>query len=169
MRHKLRKSSHDSRTRDRGLHVYSLEPNKTGTIRGNKYVSGVVSGQWIRFMPWSIKFVRILTNICKPDWIACRLIVGNKFSIRLGLKSGASNINTNHNVCTCRHWSHELRRDIIVQDALLGVISTESQSKRRFSCCYWKCRIESKITTKNNHWVWSNVYAKFNQHFMKKY
>lgn len=102
MRHKLKKSSHDSRTRDHGLHVYNLEPNKTGTIRGNKYVSGVVSGQWIRFMPWSIKFVKILANICKPAWIACRLIVGNKFSIRVGLKSGASNINTNHNVCTRR-------------------------------------------------------------------
>lgn len=44
MRYKFRKSFYDFRIRDCGFYVYSLELNKIGIIRGNKYVSGVVSG-----------------------------------------------------------------------------------------------------------------------------
>lgn len=65
-------------------------------------------------MFWLIKFVRILINICKLDWIVCRFIVGNKFLIRLGLKFGVFNININYNVCMCRYWYDEFYCDIIV-------------------------------------------------------
>lgn len=74
--------------------------------------------------------------------------MGNKFSIRVGLKSGASNINTNHNVCIRVDCSDELHRDIILKDVLIitGVYIDGITIKKTFFLLLLKTRIESEIT-----------------------
>lgn len=74
--------------------------------------------------------------------------MGNKFSIRVGLKSSASNINTNHNVCIRVDCSDELHRDIILKDVLIitGVYIDGITIKKTFFLLLLKTRIESEIT-----------------------